>query len=199
MGAGDVSCLIGKDIIKNKFLQMIEMNEVDREIILTAVPSDRADKFLEGLNTKFHFDKKPRSVAFTLPVCGGMRIKRDASPRWSEDGCPAAAREFAALLLIVDKGKEETAVQICHDAGYYGGTIIKAHGSAGKLSVVLDMMVEPEKAAILMPMPSTLAERLAPLLREKLRLDEPNTGILIPLEVRGMVGFPWQNKRLEAL
>ncbi len=165
MGARDASCFIGKGTVKNKFLQIIEMDEVDKEVVLIIVPSDREAEFLERLNIKFHLERKNHGIAFTIPLAGTMKMNTDAAIQWPENcGSDSANQDYTALFMVADKGEGEKIIQVCHDAGYYGGTIIKAHGTACQSSIILDMMVEREREAVLMLVPTKLADKLTPLL-----------------------------------
>lgn len=195
MGARDASCFFGKGTINNNVLKMIELNEVAKEIILIVVPGDKETEILDRLNEKFHFDRPSHGIAFTMPLSGILKIKQDTSIKWKNCDLPVKNQwDYTALFLVVDKGKGESVIQISQDAGYYGGTIIKARGSAGQMNIVLDMIVEPEKEAVLMLMQSKSAHQLAVLLREQLHLDQPNTGILVKLGVSQTIGL-FQNDR----
>lgn len=195
MGAKDASCFFGKGTINNNVLKMIELNEVAKEIILIVVPGDRETEILDKLNEKFHFDRPNHGIAFMMPLAGILKIKQDTSIKWKNSSLPAKNQwDYTALFLVVDKGKGESVIRISQDAGYYGGTIIKARGSASQLNIVLNMVVEPEKEAVLMLMRSKSAHRLAVLLREQLHLDQPNTGILVKIGVSKTIGL-FQNGR----
>lgn len=195
MGARDASCFFGKGTINNNVLKMLELNEVAKEIILMVVPSDREAEFLNKLNEKFHFDRPNHGIAFMMPLAGMLKIKQDTSIRWENSSLPAKNQwDYTALLLVVDKGKGENVIRISQDAGYYGGTIIKARGSASQMNIILDMVVEPEKEAVLMLMGSKSAHQLAALLSERLHLNQPNTGILIKIGVSKTIGL-FQNGR----
>ncbi len=189
-GARDVSCFLGKGTMKNNLLQFIEMNEVAKEILLIVVPSAREAEILDQLNMKFHFERPHHGIAFTMPLAGVLKMKRDNAIKWSNSHLPKNNEcEYTVLFLIVDKGKAEGVIQISQDAGCYGGTIIKARGSASKLNTVLDMIVEPEKEAVLMLMESNRANQLAVLLNKQLQLNQANKGLLIKIGVGKTVGL----------
>ncbi len=194
-GVSDASCFFGKGTIPNSSLEMLGMNEVNKEIILLVVASAREDEILDKLNEKFHFDRQNHGIAFMLPLAGALKMRSGDTLSW-KSGTQAAgnASGYTAVFLILDKGKAETAIQISQDAGYFGGTIIKARGAAGKMSVVLDMIVEPEKEAVLMVTQSERVCELAGLLDQKLSLSEENTGILFTAEISSTVGL-FENNR----
>ena len=193
-GAHDASCLLGKGTINNRILQMIEMNDVDKEIILILVPTEREIEILNQLNMKFNLERKNHGIAFTMPLAGIMNMKRDALVKWHASGLSQNSQwDYTAMFIIVDKGKAENVIQISQAAGYYGGTIIRARG-AGRLNVVLGMTVEQEKEVILMLMESKNANQIEALLSEQLHLDQPDKGILVKIGVGKTIGL-YRNDR----
>jgi len=194
-GACDASCLLGKGTIDNSLLKLMEMYEVDKEIIMIVAHSDKEAGILEGLNQKFHFDRQNHGIAFSIPLAGMMKMKRDTAIRWrDEDDADAIQYEYTAFLHVVDKGIAEKVIQVSQAAGYYGGTVIKGRGSAGKLNIVLDRMVEPEKEAVLMVMESSRAKFFSSLMHENLYKGQPNQGFLVKMGVSRAVGL-FQGKR----
>lgn len=195
-GAKDASCLIGKGVVNNKMLQLIEMDEVDKEIIIVVIPALKEEEILNKLSLKFHLDKAGCGIAFAMPLAGMLKIKKDTAVRWNEQNLPEKIEcGMTAVLLVVNKGKAEDAMEISQNAGCYGGTVIRAHGSAGKLNIILGMEVEPEKEVVLMLMQTKKANQLAAELNEKLKLSQPNTGILVRIGVSKTTGLFEDNGR----
>lgn len=189
-GAQEASCFLGKGTVNNAVLQMIEMNEVKKEIVLIVVPSIKEKEILEQLCMKFHFQRQNHGIAFTLPLAGIFKLKKEDSFKWENESLSEGnTGKYTCVFLIVDKGKAESVVEISQKAGYYGGTIIKAHGSANKLNIALNMLVEPEKEAVLMLTESERANQLADLLKNQLKLNRENTGILVMAQISEVIGL----------
>ncbi len=189
-GAKGASCLFGKGTVQNNVLQLIEMNDVNKEIVLIVVPSKKEQDILKELNNKFHFERQNHGIAFTIPLVGLLNLKNDISCKYkNDDALSLVKNEYMALLLVVDKGKAETVIEISQNAGYYGGTIMKARGSASSLNILLDMIVEPEKEAVLMLTKAESVHKLTNLLKSELQLESENTGILIKLGVSNTIGL----------
>ncbi len=189
-GINKASCFLGKGTIKNNLLQLMEMHEVNKEIITMVVPFDMEAEILNQLNIKFHFESQNHGIAFTIPIAGISKWKKDSLIQWDKINSAANPQgNHVALLLVVDKGNAERVVQISQQAGYFGGTIIKARGSASKLNMVLDMVVEPEKEAVLILTENNGAGQLASLLSKHLQLCHDNTGILIKLAISNAIGL----------
>lgn len=195
-GVNKASCFLGKGTIKNNLLRLIEMDEVNKEIIMIVVPLDIEAEILKQLNIKFHFQRPNHGIAFTIPIARISKWKKDALIQWEEVNADANSQyNHVVLFLIVDKGNAEMVVQISQQAGYFGGTIIRARGSASKLNMVLDMVVEPEKEAILILTERNKADQLASLLSKHLQLCHDNTGILIKLAISNTIGLFLNNSK----
>lgn len=189
LGAKEASCFLGKGTIRSKVLHMLGMDEVEKEIILVIIPSSKEDDIIFKLNKKFNFEKTNFGIAFIMPLVGISNFIKDTKIIWNENISEYDSYNYTSLFVVVDKGKGMDVVEISQKAGYYGGTIIKAHGSAGKLNIVLDMIVEPEKELVLMLMESKDADHLASILNKQLNLDKPNTGMLVKVGVSKTIGL----------
>ena len=190
MGIYGASCLFGKGTIKNEILQLLEMNEVKKEVIFAVIPSEREDEIMEQLNKKFQLYKQNHGIAFSMPLANILNMNKEADIKWGNNvGAPDNQSNYSAVYVIVDKGKAETVIEISQKAGYYGGTIIKAHGSAGKLNIVLDMPVEAEKELVLILTESKRMKQLSTLLYEYFSLKEANTGALYVTDVSKTIGL----------
>jgi len=190
MGVSEASAVLGRGTIKNESLDFLELNEVYKEVIFIVVSSDREEEILDKLDKTFHFSKPNHGIAFTVSLAGILKMKRDSEVKWKEANLPLTKKNrHTAVWLIVDKGKADEVINIAQDAGYFGGTIMKAHGSADNGNKILNMKVEPEKEVVLMITETSRVKGLAVLLNEKLRLNEENTGIMTMVDVNNVVGL----------
>lgn len=192
LGVTRASCLLGKGTIKNRTLDLIEMDEVNKEVILIIVPSDRENEILDKLNGKFHFDKPHHGIAFTMSLAGILNVRKGSSLRWISS--KEAIRNYqdsdqTLVFLVVNKGMAENIIEISQDAGFYGGTIIKARGAASEFDIVLDMIVEPEKEAVLMITKRHRVNELVHLLDEELNFKKSNTGLIVMANINQTIGL----------
>ncbi|QHQ61808.1 hypothetical protein Ana3638_14335 [Anaerocolumna sedimenticola] len=190
MGALEASCFYGRGTVKNNVLQLVELNDVNKEIVLFIIHSEEEEEILRQINLKFHLDKPNQGIAFTTSLAAFHKMKSDAAFKYNTNSYSAQKRgKYTALLIIMDKGKADSVIEISQKAGYYGGTIVKARGMAGKLNIILDKQVEPEKEAVLMLTENKRAYKLASLLTKHFKLKQPNTGILVMFELNRTLGL----------
>ncbi len=189
-GALEASCFLGKGTIPNTGLHMLEMNEVHKEIILAAVKSSCEQDILDRLSDVFHFERPNSGIAFTMPVSEVVRFGKVSQKNIIGDESQVKDQgSHGAVLLIVNKEQGQAVIDIAQKHGYFGGTIIKARGSASALNVVLDMLVEPEKEVVLMVTEREQAHSLAEMLYQTLELYRDNTGIIAIVNINKTAGL----------
>jgi nitrogen regulatory protein PII len=190
IGIKDASCLFGKGTIKDDFSQLMEVNEVNKEVLMMVIPSDREDEIMDKLNQKFQLYKENHGIAFSTPLTRLLNPSKEPAVHWKDHtASPDKRGNYSVVYVIVDRGKGKTVIEVSQDAGYYGGTILRAHGSASKLNLVLDMQVEPEKEIVLIVVGRKRVNQLTSLLYEYFNLSEANTGILYVADINKMAGI----------
>lgn len=192
LGVTCASCLYGKGTVKSKPLELMGMDEVNREIVLIIIRANREQEILTKMNEKFQFNRPHHGIAFTISLAGILQMNESCSLRWLKHEKTRhhnSASGQTLVLIVVNKGLAKTVVQMSQDAGFYGGTIIKAKGSASELHIVLDMIVEPEKEVILMLTEKRRVHELVRLLDHEFKFREKNTGMIITADVHQAIGL----------
>lgn len=198
LGVTGASCLLGKGTVKSRPLELIEMDEVNKEVLLIIVRANREHELLTKLNEKFHFDRPHHGIAFTISLAGILHVHEGYSLRWLTNEVRQNDGTGQTLVfIIVDKGQAKTIVQLSQKAGFYGGTIIKARGTAGEMNIVLDMLVEPEKEAVLMLTDREHVHKLVRILDEEFNFRGKNTGMIIMADIHQTIGL-FQDRNKEA-
>ena len=156
----------GRGIMKNFWLQLFELSEARREVIILTGNQAAIDGFLHRLNGTLHFEKPNHGIACTIElkdiVVGGclkdivddgeiMTVTRENEAPTEEinvEGKEVGMHQ--AIFIIVEKGRAEDAVEAAQDAGARGGTIINARGAGREECCTLfNMAVEPEREVLL--------------------------------------------------
>lgn len=189
-GACDASSLFGRGTVNSRLLRFMQASTVEKEIVLILVFSDEEAAILEELNETFHFDRNHHGIAFTMPLAGLMRIRRDPSVRWHEEKAQSLTkRDYEAVISVAEKGLAQRIVQLAQSEGYFGGTLLKGRGSAGESDRVLDMVVEPEREVVLMIMKREAADHLTDLLDKQLDFAASEGRVLVRIGVRRTIGL----------
>jgi nitrogen regulatory protein PII len=177
-GVNGGTIFLGMGTVKSAILELLELSESRKEIVLMAAEAAIEDNVLEELNKKFKFSKPNHGIAFTTSIktilgntsCG---CKIECEGRGVENPM------YNLIMAIVERGKAEDAVEAARDAGARGATIIHARGSSiHETSKLFAMEIEPEKEIAMIISESTLTEKIAASINERLNMDEPGNGII---------------------
>lgn len=188
-GINGGTIFLGKGTVKNAILELLELSESRKEIVLMASDTAIEDEVLEELNKKFKFSKPNHGIAFTTSITGilgntSCGCKIDNGGRGVENPM------YNLIMAIVDRGKAETAIEAARDAGARGGTIIHARGSSiHETSKIFAMEIEPEKEIALIISESTLTDKIADSINERLNMSEPGNGIIFIQNVNKVYGL----------
>lgn len=187
-GAIGGTIFLGRGTIKNRILELLEISDTRKEIVLILSEKTIAYKALEELDKKFNFSKPNHGIAFSTSVinilgarnCKGI-IKKER--RGDE------IKMYNSIFVIVDKGNAEAVIEAATKAGSKGGTIIKARGSGiHETSKLFSIEIEPEKEIILILSENHLTESITSSISEKLEINKPGNGIIFVQDVNKTYG-----------
>lgn len=177
----------GRESISSHILQLLELADVHREIIMIALPARYEKEILNKLVSRFHFDRPKHGIVFTvsLSTVSGSRHFGHEDSRLDESERRSALQ---LVMMIVDKSKADGLLDHIQEQGYPRGLVINAHGSADKSRKIFKLMLEPEKALLWIITTRNRAQQLADTVAEHLNLESPNSGILAIMDLRQLVG-----------
>ena len=94
---------------------------------------------------------------------------------------------YKLIITIVSKGKAEKVLDVSHQAGAVGGTIVFGHGAAVRL--MLGISVEPEKDIVLTLISQDKVQAVLDALELEMELNEPHKGISFVVSLDQVVGL----------
>ncbi|MBE0701400.1 MAG: P-II family nitrogen regulator [Acholeplasmataceae bacterium] len=180
--------VLGKGTIKRKLLDLLDLGDVRKEIVLMITPRVLVDEAIEKMDEKFHFKKPNHGIVFVLSVSaflgtGHYEYKHKIESRGTEH------MKHNAIFVIVDKGRGELVVEAASEAGAKGGTIINARGSGiHETSKIFNMEIEPEKEMVLILIESELTEDVVASISLKVEIDQPGNGVMFVQDVSKTYG-----------
>ncbi len=177
----------GKGTATSAILQMLEISDINREVIIFIIPTVQVDEMMAKLTEKFHFEKPSQGILFTVKLSHVLGITHKAP----ENSLPDTNlhTDLIGMCTIVDKGLASDVLDVCNRDSFLGGTILPAHGSARESVKIFNFAIEPEKELVLMLIPVNKANDMKNRLVEKLNLKDKNSGIFFTFaidQVRGL-------------
>ena len=169
---------LGKGTVTNRFLELLSLTEIRKEIVLMVAEKNVAQQALAAINTEFHLEKSNHGIAFSIPVTNFFG-SHDFIEQPFKESRGVKEPMYNAIFVIVDKGKGETVIEAATEKGARGGTIIHARGSGIHKSIKLFAMeIEPEKEIALILCEQDLTAPIVTHIRTELRIDEPGNGVI---------------------
>lgn len=179
---------LARGTVKNRILELLDMYDIRKEIVLMIAEKMTAFGVLEKLNHEMHFNKPNHGIAFSIDVSGIIGAICNKPVNTIERGVDNAM--YHAIFTIVDKGRAEEAVEAAVKAGARGGTVINARGSGiHETSKLFSMEIEPEKEIVLILSEERLTDSIVSAIKDSLRIEEPGNGIIFILDAGKTYGL----------
>jgi len=179
--------VLGKGTSRNRMLQILELCDVRKEIVLMIAERSVAAAALQRIAKKLQLHKSYHGIAFTMPLAAFLG-SGDYRYIYRETG-GGKNTVFNSIFVIVDRGRGEEVMDSARRAGAKGGTIIGARGSGihekGRL---FRMDIEPEKEVVLILSDRHQTEAIVKSVRDDLHIDEPGMGVIFVQDVHETYG-----------
>lgn len=102
------------------------------------------------------------------------------------------------IVVIINKGYSDLAIEAARKAGARGGTILNARGTGNKnMEELFGVAIQPEKEIILIVVDKSIKEDCLNSIYEACGLDTKGHGIAFAMEVDNMIGFDTVLKKEE--
>ncbi len=180
---------LGRGTVKNRILEILDLTEVRKEIVIMISYKDTIYKAMEAITQGCKLNKKGHGIAFTTSVINifGTSCYKDShtvESRGEENTM------YRVIYVIVDRGKSGAVIDIASKAGSSGGTIINARGSGiHETSKLFAMDIEPEKELVLLLCEEHLTDSIVSSIREQVKIDKPGNGIIFVQNVHSAYGL----------
>lgn len=181
--------LLGKGTVKNYLLELLDLSDIRKEIVLMISDKEKVKNALAGLSKEYSFHKANHGIAFTISVSNLLGVAMYKDCKFSEIKGDKMSM-YDAIFTIVEKGKAEEVMEAANEAGSTGGTIINARGSSiHETKKVFSMEIEPEKEIVLIVSKGELTDKISSAIKEALKLDEPGNGLIFILNIEEAFGL----------
>lgn len=179
---------LGMGTSTGKFLDMLTLRDVRKEVIFMIAKREVAHAALDQIHKEHDFNKPNHGIAFTSTVMGAVGSKWYKELEMDDEKGDDVMHHI--ITVIVEKGKGEDAVEAATNAGSNGGTIINARGAGvHETQKVFGIDIEPEKEIVLIISAKEQTEDIITGIREKLDMEKPGHGIIYVQNVNKVYGF----------
>jgi nitrogen regulatory protein PII/nitrogen regulatory protein PII-like uncharacterized protein len=180
--------LLGQGTSSNKWLKILGLDDIRKEILIILAPNDVAQHTAQELVQKLQLEKPNRGILALQNVarCYGSRGLGTCEVLGGEK----VEHEFVLITVIVDRGRSHDVMETATLAGARGGTIVHGRGSGTKkTATVFNVPIMPEKDIILLLMTADGADAIVEAIQKDLSIDEPGQGIIFTQPVEQVFGM----------
>ena len=181
--------LIGKGTINCRYLEVFDLCETRREILLILAEKQLAQKVMVEIGLEFQFEKPNHGIAFSTSVENLF-----GSGSWCHQSVVSRQSEVKTMhqiiVTIVEKGKADNVMDSATKAGARGGTVINARGSGlHEIQKLFFMEIEPEREIVLIITEAEKVEAITSAIRHDLDIDGPGLGLIFVQNVNQTIGL----------
>lgn len=186
-GVTGATVFYGSGTVKSKVLELLDLNEVRKEIVLMVADKQTATAAINQIVKELKLDKPNHGIAFTTTVSNliGLRRLNNFNQNRSEGGSM-----YKAIFTIVERGNAHKVIESANEAGAKGGTVINARGSGiHETSKLFAMEIEPEKEVVLILAETNTVDAITEKIKKDLEIEKPGNGIVFLQDVNNVWGL----------
>lgn len=192
-GASGGTILLGRGTADNTLLRLLGLDDVEKELLYTLLPSELVPEIMEALRHAESL-RKLRGLMFTLNVLDALHLAQAATNKPSQEYAMSNAlpsSDYELITIIVNSGFADQVMDAARHAGATGGTVINARGTAREEDArFFGITIVPEKELVMVLSPRGESQRIMESIRNEFQQAEPGIGIVfrMPVERFEMLG-----------
>lgn len=189
VGATGGTIFQGRGSVKDRFLNLLGIDERRKEICMTIMPESMESSFYETLQTHTNFKKPGTGIVFSIPLKDVLGINQ--LPKKSQTFKEGDKRMSTdAIFIIVDDGLAQDVMHVAKENGATGGTVIHARGSGThEHEKLFNMDIEPEKEIILILTKTENTTGIIEAINKAFEIDKPGHGVIFVIETTRTLGL----------
>lgn len=187
-GASGGTIFLGEGTAQSKFLEILGLTEIHKEIVVIPASNALCDKLHDALSGDFMFFKKNHGIAFSIPF-----KKWENVPEGQELGQDIENKNIKTshycIFTIVDKGRSDECIKAARSAGAQGATIIHGRGAGVPTDYYFPLVIEPQKEIVMLVTTKNKVSRIRKKIFTDLDLEMAGNGIIFTLPVSRTSGL----------
>lgn len=179
-GAPGGTVLMGLGTAENKWLRLLGLDDVEKELLYTILPSSLVPAVVTALKTTPSLAGS-RGIMFTINILRAFRSAQPSLFAFQETLMPNARTnkpEYELISVIVNSGNADAVMDAARSAGATGGTIVHARGTARPEDTpFFGITIVPEKELVMILASTEKSSLIMESIKAQFIHAEPGTGI----------------------
>ena len=181
-GAPGGTVLMGRGTAQSKWLRMLGLDDVDKELLYSLLPSPLVGPVMNAIRNAPAL-ARTRGIMFTIDVLEAIRHQNTpaVASQTQEDLMSDSRPEqsgYELLSVIVNNGSADQVMDAARSAGATGGTVIHARGTARPDDATFfGITIVPEKELVMILSPRENSARIMDSIRAEFKDADPGSGI----------------------
>ncbi|HQC30827.1 MAG TPA: P-II family nitrogen regulator [Acholeplasmataceae bacterium] len=189
-GINNSTIVAGRGVIKDGLLNLLGFYDNQKEIIIMLADENIGRHATDKITKKYRLDKPHNGIMFNVKLKEAYGVEGIDLPKIEEEN-----ENMKVIFTVVDRGLSSQVVECANKAGATGGTILNGRGSGIENAPKLfNIEIEPEKEIILTIVSSIQKDKVVNAIKEEMRTDEPNKGIIFVVDLAETYGLYNPNK-----
>ena len=188
-GADGGTIMLGKGTAENKWLRMLGLDDVEKELLWSVMPAKLT------CSVKDAFRRAPglsstRGVMFTIDLVSALHLagkplfSASSSQEESMSASVPASSPYELIAVIVNNGGADLVMDAAREAGATGGTVVNARGTARPEDTpFFGITIVPEKELVMILSPREKTDAIMESIKAEFHDAEPGSGIAFRMPV----------------
>ena len=182
--------MYGEGTASSSLLDYFDLNDEEKAIILSVLPSGMCKKILIEIGDKIKVNECGKGILFSIPLSSSTKYMLDYYKNSEMEDIEMEEAYQHLIVTIVNQGYAEKVMTEAKKGGATGGTTINGRGLGdGKAIKFLNISIEPEKDVVLILVPTDKKNDIMDIILNNCGLKTPGAGICFSLPVDHVVGL----------
>lgn len=182
--------MYGEGTASSSLLDYFDLNDEEKAIILSVLPSGMCKKILIEIGDKIKVNECGKGILFSIPLSSSTKYMLDYYKNSEMEDIEMEEAYQHLIVTIVNQGYAEKVMTEAKRGGATGGTTINGRGlGGGKAIKFLNISIEPEKDVVLILVPTDKKNDIMNVILNNCGLKTPGAGICFSLPVDHVVGL----------
>lgn len=180
----------GKGTASLSLLHYFGLDEVEKSIYFSLIPSSISCNLLNELENKLNLKERGKGIVFTISLTSTNKFLKDnfdlmykGEAKMNNDS------NYELVVTIVKEGYSDVVMKAAKKVGCNGGTVIEGRSLGTSRTIFMNLAIEPEKDIVLNIVKKNIKKQVMESINKEAGIKTEARGLLIALPINEVVGL----------